>query len=656
MGTRSNKKVSKKKQNSITGNKVDSTKISSGWKIKWSVLLAILTLAFLCYSPNLNNDFVNWDDSENIYDNDLITDLNNENFWDLSAEIFKTDIIGGYNPLTNWTFLVEHKIFGIDNPEYWHFNNILLHLISCSFVFWIGFRMKLGLFGTSLLTVLFAIHPMRVESVAWVTERKDVLFGAFYLASVFYYIKGKQEGFRTQHYIIIGICFILSLFSKIQAVILPVSLVLIDYYFSEDAKLKVSHVLKKWPLFLLSLGFGLLGVFLLADEGSTDLSYSGSSRLFIGSYSLAIYYIKSLIPYRLSPLYAYPASLNWIFYLSIVSFIMTAYALWFSYTKKHKHIFWGLAFFVVNIIMLLQILGAGHGFLADRFTYIPYLGLFFIYAWYLEKLIKQKQRFKVPIYLFTFAICTFYSVMCFTQNTIWKNSETLWTHVLKYYPTADTPWANRAQYYRDNGKVKEALFDFSQYIKLQPEEPEAYNSKARLYFNFQEKDSLIKALDNFSKAIELNANNSEYLVNRGSTYAKLNQKEKAILDFDQAEKIDPDYPNIYFNRFQLYNSMENWEKALQDIDSYLKLNPHNAKLWLEKARLHMILKQFEEWLNASDNAISREPKNGLIYYERGRGFHYFNKAIEARTAMQEALDLGYKRGNKDLIEKILNSK
>lgn len=643
--TKSKKKPAKSLQGKVHGG------ISP--KLKSISLITILLITVICFSPSLNNGFVNWDDSENIYANDLITDLNNNNFWQLSLEIFKSDVIGGYNPLSNWTFLLENKIYGLDNPEYWHLTNIILHLVSVSLIFWIGFRLKLGLLGATLFSLLFAIHPMRVESVAWLTERKDVLYGCLYLAALFYYIKAKQRGFRKRDHLIIAVCFILSLFSKIQAVILPVSMILVDYYLSVDAKIRAKDILNKWPYFLCSLAFGLFGISLLSNKGATDLSYTGFSRLFIGSYTLTIYYIKSIVPFRLSPLYPYPAFLDWKFYLSIVSFIGSAYILWLSYFRKWKTVFFGLTFFLANVFFLLQLLGAEQGFLADRFTYIPYTGLFFMYAMVAEKIYKEKAALRKPLIGFFCLILLGYGTITYKQNKIWKESETLWTHVLKYYKNTHTPWANRAAHFRDNDRIS-ALYDYSQYILLKPDDPDPYNSRARLYFKSNEKDSLKKALRDFTKAIELDSEDPEILVNRGSTYARLGDKKSALDDYNQAEKINPEYPNTYLNRSLIYNQEESWEKALNDINKYLELKPFKANIWIEKARLHLIQKDYEKWIAASDKAIGMEPNNGLFFYIRSRGFHYFNKAQDAKESMQKAINLGYNRGNKALIDKILN--
>ena len=145
---------------------------------------------------------------------------------------------------------------------------------------------------------------MRVESVAWVTERKDVLFGAFYLAALFYYIKFLKESHK-KYYVIALVLFVFSLFSKIQAVALPLSFLAVDYYLKKEISLKI--ILDKIPFFALSLAFGLLGVFMLSDTGSMDdvTNYTFFERLTVGAYSYSVYIAKFIFPYEMSPLYPY---------------------------------------------------------------------------------------------------------------------------------------------------------------------------------------------------------------------------------------------------------------------------------------------------------------------------------------------------------------
>ena len=206
-----------------------------------------LLLTFLCFSSGLQHGFVAWDDDRNIYENEHIKSLNDENFWANTKEIWQSTVIGNYNPLTIWTFAVEKKIYGMDDLGKWHLTNILLHLLCVWLVYKIALLLGIGWQGALFVAMLFGIHPMRVESVAWLTERKDVLYGAFYLSALLLYIKGKVESRNFMIWIVL--LFILSLFSKIQAVVLPLSMILVDYYF--EGKITWKSILGKAPLLLI---------------------------------------------------------------------------------------------------------------------------------------------------------------------------------------------------------------------------------------------------------------------------------------------------------------------------------------------------------------------------------------------------------------------
>ncbi|MDA8693094.1 tetratricopeptide repeat protein [Saprospiraceae bacterium] len=684
MASKKNKKkqlkAEKKAAQKIQGHKTQLANKKLDKK-KYGIAFLIILITALTFSSSLNNKFVNWDDDKNFLENDLVSTINENNFWSNTAEIFKSDVIGGYNPLTIFSFAIEKRVFGFNKSFYWHLDNLILHLLGTFFVFLIGYRLKLGYLGAAILALLFGIHPMRVESVAWVTERKDVLFGLFYLISIYYYIKGKQDGFKTRWILIIAISFILSLLSKIQAVLLPITLIFIDYYLSKDAKLTFKSIISKWPFYIGSLIIGITNIMFLAKQGSiVQQEYQGISRLFIGSYQLAIYYIKSIVPFRLSPLYPYPSSLPWYMYASLASFNATAVLLWVSYKKKWKVVFFGIGIFISNVILLLQIVGAGQGFLADRFTYIAYFGLFFIMAYYINLLYKNKPKLNKAIAFFLVLVFSIYGYTSYTQNKIWKNSDTLWTHVLKYYNKTTLPFGNRANYRRDysqellnqanriqnsnptkaqqyrtlsNNYVSLALADYNSVINLKNDEAKPYNSLARLYFNFTERDSLIKALENYNKAIQLDPKNVEYRVNKGATYAKMGDMNNALSELNEAEKIDPTWSNIYLNRSVIYNTTGNHRPALADIDKYLSYNPDKSSdMWYEKGRLNSILNQQDLAIQALTRAISMQNK-GIYFFERAKAYYKSNNITAAKADVAKAQQAGY-NVSQDLINNLNN--
>lgn len=606
----------------------------------WAILAA-LALTFVCFSQTLDYGFVAWDDDRNIYENEHIKTLQAENFWVNSKKIWTSTVIGNYNPLSIWTFAVEKVTYGMDQLGYWHLTNVLLHLLCVWLVFRIALLLGLSWRGAVFVALLFGIHPMRVESVAWLTERKDVLYGAFYLAALLLYIKGKQTG--KSYWVWIILLFVLSLFSKIQAVVLPLSMILVDYYIS--GKLTWKSIVQKAPLLLISLGFGLAGIYFLSEQGSIDTNsntYTSVQRIFVGTYSYVVYLVKAVVPYRLSPLYPYESSMPAYYYPSILALPAVLLLLWRAYEKEWRAVFFGLGFFSVNIFFLLQILGAGQGFLADRFTYIAYFGLFFMAGYGVDFLAKKYAAKAAILWASLAIIIAAYSALTYNQVGVWENSETLWTHVLRYYKNTTLPYGNRANYLRDQGRYTEALEDYSQSIRLNPNGHQAYNSRARLYFTMATtRDTLLLALQDYTKAIELSPNDGEFYVNRGATYARLGQGEQAIADLDKGLAIKPDHAVGYLNRSVIHNGMGNIPKALADIDSYLELRPYDANMWYEKGRASRQMGQAQAALAAYSRAIELNSGNGLFWHERARSKQQMGDMPGAKADMGRAIGLGY---------------
>jgi hypothetical protein len=367
----------------------------SFWKSKKNLLFlaAILIISFMVYLPSLQNGFVNWDDDTYIYENPYI--LNISSWGDILEnlkEIFTTHVNWSYKPLTIVSFSIEKMLYGLDNPEWWHLNNIILHLICVILVFRIALALGLKIIPAAFCALLFGIHPMRVESVAWITERKDVLYGSFYLLALYYYIKSVKLSFQKRYVVIIHLSFILSLLSKMTAVTLPLSMLAVDYYF--DRKLSIKLVYEKWLYFFLSLLTGIIGLYFnMAGESGKGINeyLTFINRIFIGSYSYIVYLIKSIVPYQMVPIYPHPGIIGWGFYLSAVTIFSVLGLVYFLYRKKKKELVFGLLFFSFNIFLLLQIIASGQGFIADRYTYIAYSYFSFWASW--DILILSKTRY-----------------------------------------------------------------------------------------------------------------------------------------------------------------------------------------------------------------------------------------------------------------------
>ncbi|MDD4215450.1 MAG: glycosyltransferase family 39 protein, partial [Bacteroidales bacterium] len=217
------------------------------------IIYAILAVTAIMYSRALFNGFASLDDDDYLFDNPFIKHFNFESL----KEIFSSFYLGNYHPLTTLTYLFEYHIYGL-NPLPFHVLNVLLHLVNVMLVYKLSEKLSGQRFTALLVSAFFALHPMHVESVAWISERKDVLYTLFYIASLLAYLKYLKQANKGRHYLICLSLFVLSLLSKSAAVTLPVLMIAIDFYKKRKPVLKM--FLEKIPFLLLSLLFGILAL------------------------------------------------------------------------------------------------------------------------------------------------------------------------------------------------------------------------------------------------------------------------------------------------------------------------------------------------------------------------------------------------------------
>lgn len=592
-------------------------------------LMGLLVMCFVIFSPSLKNDFVNWDDDRNVYENALVRNMD-------VKEIFSQNVIGNYNPLSILSFAIEHKFFGMD-PQMMHLTNIVLHLLCCFLMFKLFVALGLELKLSLLATALFALHPMKVESVSWITERKDVLYGVFFCAALLFYLKQLEKRSLGKE-ILLLLCFILGLFSKIQMVSLPLTMLAIDYW--KDRPMNWTRIWEKSHYFILALIFGLIGISFLNEQGSletNDSVHTGLTRLFIGSYSFIIYLVKAVVPYELSPLYPYPEELSIWHYLSMPVALLVLFGMYKAYKANNRSLVFGFLFFLVNIVFLLQILGAGQGYLADRFTYIAYAGLVFAAVYAIQSLQKNKPLLSQNLFYAGCAVVMVFSFISYQQTKVWKNSETLWSHVLKYYKNTSLPYNNRANYRRDNKQYDRALEDYNNAIKYKAGHA-TYNSRAKLFFQINQDD---KAILDYDKAISLFPK-AEYYINRGAAKAKLGRIDESLSDLNKGLELDPSWKTGYLNRSIIYNQRGQYDKAFDDIDRYLKFDPYNADLWYEGARCLRAINNLPKAVDYYSRAIQLKSNLGLFYLERGRTYQLLNQQSLADQDFMKARQLGEK--------------
>jgi len=597
-------------------------------------IFLILIITFIAFYPSLRNDFTNWDDNMYVTHNELIRDLS----WQNIQKIFTSFYYTLYLPLTMLSYTLEYHFFGLA-PSAYHITNLIIHLLNCLLVFWLIFLIT-GRNPTAFITgILFAIHPLHVESVAWVSERKDVLSTFFFLGTLIFYIYYIKKENLKFYYVSIFI-YILSLMSKPMGITLPFVLFLLDYIL--DKKINRQSFPKKIPFLILAVIFLLLNFIALSSDRIIENKgiFSFLTSLCIACHGFLFYTWKLLLPLKQSSLYPYPegGKLPPLFFIS--PFIVCAISLLIIFSRKYtkKILFAGL-FFLITILPVSQIIPVPPGIAADRYTYIPSIGLFYLagegfYLLYYKKL--KSTVLKVILSIILITIITILSVLTWHRCHVWKNSITLWTDVSRNYPYLLLPYFKLGHAYGLQGDYELAIEFYNKVVENEPEDEEAYYNRGSIYVIMEEYD---KALEDFNKAIEFKPDYLEARYNRGNLYYKREEYDKALEDYNEAIKTGTDNPQIYYGRGLTHSKRGEYHKAIKDYTKALTLDPFHFEACRNRGNIYYEKALYREAIEDFNLALTINPQDFLTYNSRGKAFYSAGEQKKAINDFSRAIEL-----------------
>lgn len=622
--------------------KIKSTKTeiknSSTKNLKWFLLAGILLLTIIVYYPSLKNDWTNWDDRGYVLDNDLTKNLNANTF----AQFFTTpQIMGNYHPLPMLSLAVDWKLYG-DSANGYHRTALFFHLLNSVLVFFFILLLMQSAWMAAIVAVFFAIHPAHTESVAWIAERKDLMYVCFYLMSLcayLFYSKNKS----ALGYSLCIFTFIFSLLSKGQAVTLPIVLLGIDYL--KNRKLDLKVLIEKIPFFILSVAFGLLAVKAQAlSKSIADIPYySFPEKMMFAAYSLFSYFYKSIWASPLSAFYPYPlkgTGYSWLIWCSPILLLIIAVIVVAKF-RKNRIVIFGLGFFLVNVALILQVLPVGAAIMADRYTYLAYLGLFFLMAYSVDWIIKNKSINIIYRQIVTVFLVAIIAVQCgqaMDRIAVWKNSESLWLDTIKKYEYVPVAHNNLGSYYQKNNRLDEALNYFNEAIRLQKNYPEALINRSDI---FRVKGKIREAIDDCSNAIKFNPEYPGAYMNRGIAYSIGGKYDSAYHDFTMVLKTEPNNANVYGNLGNLLDMKGKIDSAIWAYTKAIEINPAYYDCYGNRARSYMKLNKFSEALTDATSAIQYSPSAGNLYALRADVYFNLNQFDNALNDAVKAQQLGF---------------
>ena len=595
--------------------------------VKYGLAAFVSLVTFGVYLKSLHNEFF-WDDFQYVVDNHHIRsfDLN------FLKWAFLDFYAANWHPLTWISHALDYGIWGLD-PLGHHLTNNILHAINTFFVVVLVVRLlanrqvgKLTSFHYShfiaagVTGLLFGLHPIHVESVAWVAERKDLLCALFYLLSIMAYVKyASNTSHRTQSTeqraippmryapgpLLSALCFfILALLSKPMAVSLPFVLLILDWYpIRRVNSLKTfgAALIEKIPFMVLSLVSSVLTI-LAQRSGGALISIESTpleARLLVAAASLTLYLRNMIVPIHLTPLYPYPRDISpvsseYLLPIILVSGITLACV---AAAKKWK--LWPAVwtYYVITLLPVLGVVRIGSQSMADRYTYLPAIGPFLI-AGLATAWVYRRSTFRKAIFAAAIAfVCVSMTYLTLKQIGRWEQNIGLWNYAIEREPTRATlayyvrgltlekmyrleealsdyttvialepfhlqVYYSRGRVFEKMGLLDVAMEDYGAIIAADPSSYEAYNCRGILY---SRTGSLKKAIEDFNKAITINPGFAQAHNNRGITYSLLDQDDKALKDYNWAIELGQNYSDAYLNRGKLYLKKGNQEYAVSDF-------------------------------------------------------------------------------------------
>lgn len=501
------------------------------------IVLLIALLTAIAFLPSIFNGFTNWDDDMYLTKNALVKNLS----WENVGALFTEFHLYHYHPLTLLSFQLEHAVWGLRAPGY-HLTNLLLHVVNACLVFVVVRRIGCGSLAAGTTALLFGIHPSRVESVAWITERKDVLSMLFLLLSVLLYLRHLEKG-RWGAYLGSLTAYAGSLLAKALGMTLAPLLWLIEW--GRGDRMGWRRVVNKIPFLALGAAAGLLTLVAQSGAIQRDRSAAVAQNLVLAARSFWFYVGKLVWPTGLSAIYPYPAEIR----VTSLGYIAAsaAFLLFLAGTLAAARRFrvwtaaWG--FFLVSWLPFSGLVVYGTHFAADRYLYLPALGPFLLVGLGLERIMDASRRRGLVLAHGAMVVGCAMAVGALIGTTaarcrVWRDGETLFRDVVAKHPECIFALNNLGVALADQGRYGEAIPYYRRAVAVEPTEAVTW---ANLGVALQAEDRLDQALEASHTAVALDPRDAVAWNNIGSVHMQRREWSEALAAFGEAILIDPDY-------------------------------------------------------------------------------------------------------------------
>ncbi len=600
-----------------------------------SIYLVLTVSALLVFWQVRNFNFVNYDDGIYVSENPhVLNGLTVDNvIW-----AFTTGYANFWHPLTWLSYMLDGQLFG-SNPAGYHFTNLFLHIANTLLLFLVLKQMTNALWQSAFVAALFALHPLHVESVAWVSERKDVLSAFFWILTIAaYYSYIKRPG--VLRYLLTLFVFALGLMSKPMLVTLPFVLLLLDYWPLDRIsrlqwKILYNLVVEKIPFMALAAVFSVMAFFAQQSGGAltkfTELSLK--FRIYNALISYLEYIEKLFYPGHLAPFYPHPYANVSVLYAVISAAVLLAVTiLVIRFAKLHRYLVTGWFWYLGTLVPVIGIIQVGDFAMADRYTYITLTGLFIIIAWLLPELLKKLPHRKIALGFSMVIVLTTLGISAHRQTSFWKDSFTLFSHAIEVTQNNYLAYNNVGSAYNDIGRYQQAIDAFRQAVKIEPFYGRAY---VNLGFSYGNLGRYAEAIEACRQAIKIGSDDAKAYYNLGLAYGGLGDYRQEIEAYSQAVRIQPDYAEAYCNLSAACLNLDRYEEAIKASKQAIKIKPDYAEAYNNLGAAYVYLSRYNEAIEAYKQAINIKPAYAKAHL--GLGFAYLN--IGDKNSAQAELNI-----------------
>lgn len=596
----------------------------------------LVLLVSLIYWPTLRHGFVNYDDDQYVYENPAVQ---GGVTLDSVQWAFTRRHSNNWHPLTWVSHMADCQWFGL-NPAGHHATSVALHALNAVLLLLLVRRCTNQLWVAAFVAAVFALHPLRVESVAWVAERKDVLSGLFFLLTLLAYLSWVDSGRTKLRYGLVLLLFACGLMSKPMLVTVPMIFLLLDFWPLGRVTLPLSMattwrlIWEKIPFIALSAASCVATVVAQREAVASIEALPFPLRFGNAVLSILVYLKQLFFPVGLVPFYPFQAS-SYIAVagplcgLAVIAISFGAY----RFRQARPFLLFGWLWYLVMLLPVIGILQVGEQAHADRYTYLPQIGVLLALAMLLKEWI---THISVPPRLFLISSLGVVSLLTYTtsqQLSHWRNSRSLWEYTLSQTERNDLAHINLGHVLIDEGKPVEALEQFRLALQIRPHLAEAHNNIATV---LMDQGNNAAAMLEFEKAIKAKPHYAEANNNYATLLAAQGRFADAMKYFEAARQARPDYPEVHYNMANLAAAQGKLTDAIALYQQALRLRPRYAKAYLGWGAALVLQRKPAEAIEKFQAALQITPDFAEAHYNLGLLLVSLHRENEAVTHFERA--------------------